>query len=127
MAVSRLMMGISTTDFNLVFPKGILNVNIEPSSILLFRFILPPCASINCFTIAKPKPVPPYEFAVPVSACSKTLKIVSILSAAMPIPVSVTANSMITFSLSSLNNLRLMPIFPLWVNLIALLIRFKII
>ena len=40
--------------------------------------------------MVKPSPVPPYLRVVEVSSCSKALKIVSCLSRAMPMPVSLT-------------------------------------
>ena len=52
--------------------------------------MFPPINSTNCFTIDSPSPVPPNLRVVESSACSKALKIPSILSSAIPIPVSVT-------------------------------------
>ena len=50
-------------------------------------------------------------------------KIFSILFSRIPIPVSVTANSTVAFSSSSFSKRTLTVIFPLFVNLIALVVK----
>ncbi len=110
---------------------GLLKVStklkVEPSSILLFTLILPPCDSTNCFTIVRPMPVPPYNLDVPLDSCWKTSKIWANLFSAIPIPVSSTENWIDTSSISSRSNLTETLIFPLSVNFTALLTRFNII
>ena len=54
--------------------------------------IRPPINSASPLLMAKPRPVPPYWRVVEESACVKLSKIISVLSAAIPIPVSVTLN-----------------------------------
>jgi len=84
-----------------VFRKFKVKLKVEPSLILLFTLMVPSCASTSCFTMASPNPVPPYNLEVPLDACWKFSKMVSIFLFGIPIPVSVTANSMVTFSSSS--------------------------
>jgi hypothetical protein len=48
-----------------------------------------------------PNPVDPHEFEVLISDNSKALKIEFILSATIPVPEPLTANSILTFSPSS--------------------------
>jgi len=104
-----------------------MKLNVEPSPILLFTLTLPPCGSTNCLTIASPNPVPPYILDVPLDAWRKVSKTRSMLFSVMPIPVSVTANSMVAFSASSLSKRTLTVIFPCAVNFTALLTRFRMI
>ncbi len=126
-SVSNAVISLSDSAFAFVFWKLNVKLKTEPSSILLFTLMLPPCGSTNCLTMASPNPVPPYNLEVPLDACWKFSKIFSILFSAIPIPVSFTANSMVTFSSSSFNNRTLTVIFPMVVNFTALLTRFNMI
>jgi len=81
--------------------KSKVKANVEPLPILLITLIFPPCDSTNCLEIASPNPVPPYNLEVPLDACWKFSNIFPILLSSIPIPVSLTENSILTFSLSS--------------------------
>src|SRR5574337_13589 len=55
--------------------------------------ILPPCSSTSCLMSVSPRPVPPDCLVKPDSSCVKRWNSLGISSAAIPIPVSVTAMS----------------------------------
>ncbi len=109
-----------------IFSKSRVNLNSEPLPLTLFIPILPPCNSISCFTMASPRPEPPYFLEVSRPACSNILKIYSCLFFGIPIPVSSSLNSILIFSVSSCTFRVINVILPCSVNFTALLSRFII-
>ena len=91
-----------------------------PSPWVDSTFIRPPIRLTNSLEMASPSPAPPWLAWIRSSICSKGLKMVSSLSAGMPIPVSFTAKQTRSLSLS---NSTLIATSPVSVNLIALLTR----
>ena len=69
-----------------------MNQNVEPSPTVLRIPISPPINLVRRLQMERPRPVPPYSRVVEVSTCVNFSKMVSILSAGIPIPVSVTEN-----------------------------------
>ncbi len=81
--------GISSS---LRISNGAVRKNVLPLPNSLVQPIRPPINSTNPLLMANPRPVPPYLRVVEESAWVKRSKIISVLSAAIPIPVSTTLN-----------------------------------
>ena len=60
--------------------------------------IAPPMISTNRFVMARPSPDPPRARVIDSSTCWKDSKIWECFSGAMPMPVSVTAQAIVTWS-----------------------------
>ncbi len=74
---------------------GRYSVKVLPAPGELARRISPPRSCASSRLIARPSPVPPYLRAVPASACWNASKMMRCFSRGMPMPVSLTENSMI--------------------------------
>ena len=72
--------------------NGAVRKNVLPLPSSLVQPMRPPINCTKPLLIANPRPVPPYLRVVEESACVKRSKIISTLSAAIPIPVSTTLN-----------------------------------
>ncbi len=72
--------------------NGAARKKVLPLPTSLVQPMRPPINSTRPLLMANPRPVPPYLRVVEESACVKRSKIISVLSAAIPIPVSTTLN-----------------------------------
>src|SRR5262249_46546834 len=70
--------------------SGIAKKKVEPLPSSLSTQIWPWCISTNFFVMLSPSPVPPNSLVMLASPCRNSAKIVSILSGAIPMPVSAT-------------------------------------
>src|SRR5262249_51646508 len=70
--------------------SGIAKKKVEPLLNSLSTQIRPPCISTNFLAMLSPSPEPPNSLVMLASPCRNSAKMVSILSAAIPIPVSAT-------------------------------------
>ena len=76
-------------------------MNVLPSPGVLSTRISPPSSRAISRLIERPSPVPPYLRLVVPSACWNASKMSCCLSFGMPMPVSLTANAITAFALSS--------------------------
>src|SRR5262249_31544997 len=70
--------------------SGIATKKVEPRPGSLSTHTLPLCSSTNLRVMLSPSPVPPTSLVMVASACRNSSKSASILSLAIPIPVSAT-------------------------------------
>ncbi len=102
-----------------------MNLKVVPTCGSLVTFMFPPIIEINSLLITNPNPVPPYFLVWDSSAWENGLNKVSSLSLDIPIPVSLTLIFNVATSFFRSMQSMLTETFPLSVNLIALLKRFK--
>ena len=109
-----------------VTTAGRRTVNVEPSPGALSTATSPPIISQNRRVIIRPRPVPPYFRVVEASAWVNGRKSRASCSTLMPIPESLTriTNESAAPSRAGSRAAEIV-IVPSWVNLLALLIRFK--